>query len=115
MADPKKPGLLAGVLEREKTPPKPVVAEPEPDEAEPVDAAPAKGRGGSAPAKPRVAAALKKTKPRTIHLPDDLFERILVQAHRRDKTISEYVAALLDRHVPDHRVVRATSTEEEAA
>jgi hypothetical protein len=115
MAEPKKPGLLAGVLEREKTPPKPVVAEPEPDEAEAADAAPAKGRGGSATARPRVAAAAKKTKPRTIHLADDLFERILVQSHRRDKTISEYVAALLDRHVPDHRVVRSTSAEEDAA
>jgi hypothetical protein len=115
MADPKKPGLLAGVLEREKTPPKPAVAEPEPGEAESVDATPAKGRGGGVPPKPRVAAAAKKTRPRTIHLPDDLFERILVQAHRRDKTISEYVAALLDRHVPDHRVVRAASAEEEAA
>lgn len=115
MADPKKPGLLAGVLEREKTPPKPVVAEPVPEDAEASEAVPAKGRGGNAPARSRVAPSAKKTKPRTIHLPDDLFERILVQAHRRDRTISEYVAALLDRHVPDHRVVRPASAEEEAA
>jgi hypothetical protein len=40
---------------------------------------------------------------RTIYLHDDLFERILVQAHRRDKNISDYVSWLLDRHVPDHR------------
>ena len=44
---------------------------------------------------------------RTIYLPDDLFERILVQAHRRDRTISEYVAGILERQVPDHRVARA--------
>jgi hypothetical protein len=61
--------------------------------------APTKGRG----------AATKKTigkriRGRTIYLPDDLFERILVQAHRRDRTISEYVAGILDRQVPDHRV-----------
>jgi hypothetical protein len=41
---------------------------------------------------------------RTIYLPDDLFERILVQAHRRDRTISEYVTGILERQVPDHRV-----------
>jgi hypothetical protein len=33
--------------------------------------------------------------------------RLIVQAHRRDLTISDYVAMLLDRHVPDHRVVRS--------
>ena len=31
---------------------------------------------------------------------DDLFERILVQAHRRDRTISEYVAGILDARSP---------------
>jgi hypothetical protein len=46
----------------------------------------------------------KRIRGRTIYLPDDLFERILVQAHRRDRTISEYVAGILDRQVPDHRV-----------
>lgn len=34
---------------------------------------------------------------------DDLFERLLVQSHRRGKTISEYVAAILEKQVPDHR------------
>jgi hypothetical protein len=62
-------------------------------------ASPTKGRG----------AATKKTtgkriRGRTIYLPDDLFERILVQAHRRDRTISEYVTGILERQVPDHRV-----------
>jgi hypothetical protein len=46
-----------------------------------------------------------KVKGRTIYLPDDLFERIMVQAHRRDKTISEYVTMILERQVPDHRTV----------
>ena len=74
---------------------------------------PSAGRGrGAQPRKPAVpraadARAARKIKGRTIYLPDDLFERILVQAHRRNRTISEYVAAILDRQVPDHRVVRA--------
>jgi len=45
----------------------------------------------------------KKVKGRTIYLPDDLFERLLVQSHRRSMTISDYVAWVLDRQVPDHR------------
>jgi hypothetical protein len=52
------------------------------------------------------ARAARRIKGRTIYLPDDLFERILVQAHRRDRTISEYVAGILDRQVPDHRTTR---------
>lgn len=106
--------MIAGVLEREKTQPKPVAVEPEPEpeEVEAVEPTPTKGRG----ARPRAASAAKRTtKPRTIHLPDDLFERILVQAHRRDRTISEYIAGLLDRHVPDHRVVRSAGVDEDAA
>ncbi|MBV8429856.1 MAG: hypothetical protein JO244_01750 [Solirubrobacterales bacterium] len=56
----------------------------------------------------------KKPKGRTVYLSDDLFERIIVQAHRRDKTISEYVSMILERQVPDHRTVRADSTDEVA-
>ena len=52
------------------------------------------------------ARAAKRIKGRTIYLPDDLFERILVQAHRRDRTISEYVAGILERQVPDYRTAR---------
>jgi hypothetical protein len=86
---------------------------PEPAEAEAVEA---KGRG-VAPRKPKPAdaRAARRIKGRTIYLPDDLFERILVQAHRRNRTISEYVAAILDRQVPDHRVVRADQGESGAA
>jgi hypothetical protein len=106
---------LAGVLER-STPPR---TTPDPDgpdiptgddtaESEPTAA---RGRGATSKrpsaAKSADARAAKKIKGRTIYLPDDLFERILVQAHRRNRTISEYVAAILDRQVPDHRVVRA--------
>ena len=61
--------------------------------------------------KPAEARAAKRIKGRTIYLHDDLFERIIVQAHRRGRTISEYVAAVLDRQVPDHRVVRAEQAE----
>jgi hypothetical protein len=32
----------------------------------------------------------------------------MVQAHRRDKTISEYVTTILERQVPDHRTVVRT-------
>lgn len=60
------------------------------------------------------ARAAKRIKGRTIYLPDDLFERILVQAHRRDRTISEYVTAILERQVPDHRIARADLAGESA-
>jgi hypothetical protein len=40
---------------------------------------------------------------------------LIVQAHRRNRTISEYVAAILDRQVPDHRVVRAEPSGENDA
>lgn len=77
--------------------PKPAVAEP----VEPAEA-PAKGR---APVAKASAPKPKAMKGRTVYIPDDLFERILVQAHRKDRTISEYVCGLLERHVPDHRRV----------
>jgi len=55
----------------------------------------------------KALAPARRIRGRTIYLPDDLFERILVQAHRRDWTISEYVAGILERQVPDHRIARA--------
>jgi hypothetical protein len=45
----------------------------------------------------------KKIKGRTIYLHDDLWERIIVYAHRKDLTISDYVADRLERNVPNHR------------
>ena len=109
---------LAGILER-GTPPSGPPAGPEEFDppaapADPDAAAPARGRGAP-PRKPRAAEgrAAGRIKGRTLYLPDDLFERILVQAHRRGRTISEYVAAVLERQVPDHRVLRADPPEAE--
>jgi hypothetical protein len=76
-------------------------AEPGSIETEPAR----RSRGGAK----QPAAKSPAVKGRTIYLHDDLFERILVHAHRRkwrdgrSYTISEYVSAILDRHVPDHR------------
>lgn len=108
---------LSGVLERSTPPSTLPPVDPEGPElpaipaesAEGDLAASGRGRGAASPRKPRAtdARAAKRIKARTIYLPDDLFERILVQAHRRDRTISEYVAAILERQVPDHRIVRA--------
>ena len=71
-----------------------------------------KGRGAvSRKVKAVDARTAKRIKGRTIYLPDDLFERILVQAHRKNRTISEYVTAILERQVPDHRIARPESSE----
>jgi hypothetical protein len=89
--------------------------------AELPEAETAKGRGASRtdrePSRkvPTGGKAAKKPKGRTVYLSDDLFERIIVQAHRRDKTISEYVSMILERQVPDHRTIRADSTDEAGA
>jgi hypothetical protein len=85
------------------------------DSAEP-EVSTGKGRGSAARKAARTtdARAARRIKGRTIYLPDDLFERILVQAHRRNRTISEYVAGILDRQVPDHRVVRADAVDADA-
>src|SRR5262245_18815561 len=102
MADRKTGGAglhIGGVLGRATQPkgsPAEPVEEPEPLDpiAEPAESeptSPAKGRGRRAPA----AKPKGRVKARTVYLDDDLFERILVQAHRRDKTISEYVAMIL--------------------
>src|SRR5262245_43470513 len=94
---------LSGVLERSTLHSTPPAIDPEglevPAPADPGDIEPAassRGRG-VAPRKARAvdARAARRIKGRTIYLPDDLFERILVQAHRRDRTISEYVAGIL--------------------
>jgi hypothetical protein len=76
-----------------------------------------RGKGGPARKAARTpdARAAKRIKGRTIYLPDYLFKRILVQAHRRNRTISEYVAGILDRQVPDHRVVRANAGQDDDA
>jgi len=100
--------------------PKPVAAVVEPAEDAEADPAPAsKGRGASSRVDtPRAAKPASKRQPgikgRTVYIPDDLFERIIVQAHRKDRTISEYICGLLERHVPDHRVVRSGPAAERA-
>ena len=86
-----------------------------------VDEAPESTRGRGVarePArKPRAVEgrAAKRTNGHTIYLHDDLFERIMVQAHRKKKTISDYVAAILERQVPDYRSARPDPGESDAA
>ncbi len=97
---------LGGVLERGPQQRPEPAAEPD---ASPVEAG-SKSRGAASASKPsRVPAAktTKRVKGRTVYIADDLWERIIVQAHRRDVTISDYICLLLERHVPDHRVVRS--------
>ena len=115
MASERKTGAgsyLGGVLERA---PQPRAEKPEPPDetdASAQDAGP-KGKPSTA-SKPRPAPparTLKRIKGRTVYLPDDLFERIIVQAHRKNRTISEYVVGILERQVPDHRVIRAKDAE----
>ena len=105
----------------ERAPLDPPTFDPEEAEqslADPVDGEPTTARGrGAAPRKAKTAdaRAAKRIKGRTIYIPDDLFERIIVQAHRRNRTISEYVVSILDRQVPDHRVVRSTDPSADVA
>lgn len=100
---PESAAPIAGVVS-------PSVSVAEPEVAPPADVA-TKGRGGAAASgrasRTPAARTAKKIKGRTVYLPDDLFERVLVQAHRRDLTISDYITLLLDRHVPDHRRIVA--------
>lgn len=110
---------MSGVLER-ATPHSSAVEPEELDQpSDPTDVEPAatpKGRG-AAPKKPKgiEARTARRIKGRTIYLPDDLFERILVQAHRRGRTISEYVTGVLERQVPDYRTLRVDPAETERA
>jgi hypothetical protein len=111
---------LSGVLER-ATPHNPVDRGESDVEAQGVsgespepEAAPPKGKGGARRPKAAEGRAARRVKGRTIYLPDDLFERILIQAHRRDKTISEYVTMVLERQVPDYRHARPEPAEGDA-
>jgi hypothetical protein len=64
------------------------------------------GRGVASPstlASVRTGKRDKKVKGRTLYLHDDLWERMIVQAHRKDLTISDYAAFMLNKHVPNHR------------
>ncbi len=106
MAERKPVSRLSGVLER-STP-------PETEEIESVEAGDGEASRGRGVASKKPKPTTKRTG-RTIYLDDALFERILVQAHRRNRTISEYVAAILERQVPDHRVVRGDQSDASAA
>lgn len=117
MAGDRKAGIgsrFGGVLEQATAPPRAVEPVEAPDETLPIGSAdpveesapvpvPRKrtGQGGDRPTVQQARAA-KRVKGHTVYLPDDLFERILVQSHRKGQTISEYISALLNRHVPDH-------------
>jgi len=107
--------MLAGVLESSRTQPKPVEAAESVDQGSESEDARPKGRGANTPKARPAVEKTKRTRPRTVHLTDDVFERVVVQALRRRKTISEYIGALLDRHTPDHRVVRGGETTDDAA
>lgn len=107
-------------------PPRPVAPVETVAEVEDTDDGPAtndepptgKGRGAARSDRAKSATAskaVKKPKGRTIYLPDDLFERVVVQSLRRNMTISEYVARLLERQVPDHRTIRADHGNEAGA
>jgi hypothetical protein len=76
-----------------------------PEVLEPIsgDCAAPKSRGA---ARTPARASPKRIRPRTLHLPDDLLERILVQAHRKGKTFSDYVTGILERQVPAYRTSR---------
>ena len=65
-------------------------------------------------ASPSIQSAVK-VKARTMYLPEILFERIMVQAHRKARTISEYVTAILERQVPDYRTSRADAGRDDDA
>jgi hypothetical protein len=103
-------GMLAGVLER-ATPHR--VEEPDTEAVDQVEAEAPKSRGASR--KASAPKASRKATGRTVCIPDDLWERIIVQAHRRKVTISDYVTAILNRQVPDHRTIRGSDAGDEAA
>ena len=75
-----------------------------------------RGRGVARKAKASAGPSSRQdVKGRTIYLPEQLFERIMVQAHRKKRTISEYVAGILDRQVPDYRTVGRAEAGDDAA
>jgi macrodomain Ter protein organizer (MatP/YcbG family) len=70
----------------------------------------AKGRG--AVRKPRKAdTRVEKRTGRTVYIPDDIWERVIVQSHRRRKTCSDYITGILERAVPDHRKIVPDATD----
>jgi hypothetical protein len=96
------------------TPPEPeaevdteAVDVPPPEDAPGPEPAPAKGRG-AAPAKGGRTGGVKgkRVRAHTVYLPEDLFERVWIQARRRGKTLSEYVTWALERQAAGPRAGR---------
>jgi hypothetical protein len=98
---------FSGVLERATPQPRPAVelddAQAPADDGLELDVDAGRGRGAARRPRPPAARAAKKAKARTVYIDDALFERVLVQAHRKGCTISDYVSALVRKYVPDHR------------
>ncbi len=86
---------LSGILERGRSTPLNHQAEVEPDGPPDGESTVTSKSRGTATKKSKLGTG------RTIHLQDDLCERIMVHAHRRGKNIREYVAWILERQVPD--------------
>jgi hypothetical protein len=84
------------------TPPEPepgdelVEITPGDDQPEP-ELASSKGRGSKAGRTGKVKG--KKIKARTFYIPDDLFELVWIRAHRKEKTLSEFVVSVLEKEV----------------
>jgi hypothetical protein len=102
-------GKLAGVLELAQT-------RPEADELDQADVEPEvePTRKARTTGKARTAARAARRTGRTVYIPDDLWERVIVQSHRRRMTCSDYIAGILERNVPDHRRVGAELPESQA-
>jgi hypothetical protein len=68
---------------------------------------------GAAPKKPRsrVSSLAKGVSGHTVYLPDTLFEQVMVKAHRRKLTISEYVTWVLEGELGLRRKAAAESSD----
>jgi hypothetical protein len=88
----------------------------EPVDGEPSIEQPGESRGAPPKRSKPAGGSAKKVKARTIYLSDELWERIIVQAHRKGgMTFSDYIADRLERVVPDHRMTRADVAGNDAA
>ena len=86
------------------------------DDAAEIPAVEQRGRGVARKSKAAPSSSTRQdVKGRTIYLPESLFERIMVQAHRKKRTISEYVAGILERQVPDYRTAGRAEASDDAA
>jgi hypothetical protein len=106
--------LASGVLER--LTPRSVELADEGSADPPAEVETTRGRGVARKSKASAGPSSRQdVKGRTIYLPESLFERIMVQAHRKKRTISEYVAGILERQVPDYRTAGRADAGDDAA